>query len=170
MCLASRLKKFRKEIKLTQAQFAQNLKLTSQSISLYEKGQRELPIVIFQQIVEEFRINPLWLLTGTGEMFLTNTPTIETQQTSPPDKEATDEKLKTELHQAKEEITDLKTEIKQLNREIGKLEGRIEIKDEQIEDLKEELTESREELKQILKEKETTIEVINPKKKEFLHH
>lgn len=65
--------------------------------------------------------NTRWLLTGRGEMLITNDPkeekTLELQ------------KKDWEIDRLKEEISQLKTENAHLNKTIGKLESQLEIYD-----------------------------------------
>ncbi len=52
---------------LTQAEFAEKLDLSLRAYANYERGEREMPTVLFRSLCESFRIDPLWQLTGPGE-------------------------------------------------------------------------------------------------------
>lgn len=66
-----RIKKIRKEIKLTQIEFAEICGVTQRYISEIESGkQKTISAEVFYKITKKFNINPDWLLTGEGDMFL----------------------------------------------------------------------------------------------------
>lgn len=64
-----RIKKIRKELHLTQAEFADELRIKRGTISNYEIG-RNTPIdAVISLICREFDVSEAWLRTGEGEMF-----------------------------------------------------------------------------------------------------
>lgn len=65
-----RLKKIRKELKLTQAEFGAKLGLSHASISMIENGSNALTERMALSISNTFNVNMEWLLYGTGSMFL----------------------------------------------------------------------------------------------------
>lgn len=64
-----RLKEIRKELKLTQKEFAKKLGITDSGISRLEKGQNQLTDQMIRSICREFNVNYSWLVSGTGDMF-----------------------------------------------------------------------------------------------------
>lgn len=71
----TRLKKLRKELKLTQSEFGEKIGITAAAISDIEKGRRNLTERNISLICEKFGVNPSWLRNDTGEMFdLTRLP------------------------------------------------------------------------------------------------
>lgn len=65
-----RLKELRKQIGLTQQQFADRIGIKRNTIANYEIG-RNVPVdSIIVLICREFNVNENWLRNGTGEMFL----------------------------------------------------------------------------------------------------
>lgn len=52
---------------LTQFEFADKLGLSPRAYANYERGEREVPTALFKSLCENFRIDPLWLLTGPME-------------------------------------------------------------------------------------------------------
>ena len=66
--MGNRLKAVRESQFLSQKNFAEKLKIQSQTYSKYENGDRSLPDEIKLRICE-MGVNPGWLLTGEGEMF-----------------------------------------------------------------------------------------------------
>lgn len=65
-----RLKSIREYLQLNQKDFAIKLNISQQVLSNYEKGQRDVPNNILLML-PQFDVNPIWLLTGEGEMLLT---------------------------------------------------------------------------------------------------
>lgn len=63
-----RLLQIRKHFDLTQAEFAEKLKITHSAYSKIELGQRNLTDRTIADICREFNINEDWLRNGTGEM------------------------------------------------------------------------------------------------------
>lgn len=59
----------RREIGLTQGQFAERIGLTRNFIWMVEKGERVPSDRTIADICREFGINEIWLRTGAGEMF-----------------------------------------------------------------------------------------------------
>ena len=68
--IGERIKQVRKELKINQQQFANLLGITERTLRNYEKGEREIPHSVIQKLTHLFNINPTWLLTGQGSMFL----------------------------------------------------------------------------------------------------
>ena len=68
--IKDRIKKIRKEKKMTQEDFLKKLGLARNSIANYEIGRREPTNAIIVSICREFDVNEEWLRTGEGEMFI----------------------------------------------------------------------------------------------------
>jgi transcriptional regulator with XRE-family HTH domain len=68
--IGKRLKDVRESLKIRQADLAETLGLTKNTIYLYEKGKRALPIEALVKISSKYRVDPRWLTTGHGSMFL----------------------------------------------------------------------------------------------------
>lgn len=65
-----RLKKLRKELDMTQQEFADRIGIKRNSLANYETG-RNTPIdAIIVSICREFNVNENWLRTGEGKMFV----------------------------------------------------------------------------------------------------
>ena len=65
-----RIKKLRKALDLTQAEFASRIGTTQNSLAGYETGRRNSSSSVVNNICKEFRVNETWLRTGEGDMFL----------------------------------------------------------------------------------------------------
>lgn len=65
-----RIKMLRGVLNLTQEQFAEQLSLTRNYISLVENGTRTFADRTIKDICRTFDVNESWLRTGEGEMFL----------------------------------------------------------------------------------------------------
>lgn len=65
-----RIKKLRKELKLTQQEFADALNIKRGAVANYEIG-RNAPIdAVVSLICKTFNVNEEWLRSGAGDMFL----------------------------------------------------------------------------------------------------
>ena len=67
--MKERIIQLRKEMKLSQSDFAQKLNLSRNFIGLVECGERNISDRTFSDICQEFNVNGDWLRTGEGEMF-----------------------------------------------------------------------------------------------------
>lgn len=65
-----RLKKLRKELDMTQQEFADKLGTARNNIAGYETGKRNPSNAVISLICREFNVNEKWLRTGEGEMFI----------------------------------------------------------------------------------------------------
>ncbi len=54
----------------SQKEMAKKLGIATSTYQYYERGERDIPAHIFCQLATTFKVSPLWLLTGEGEMFL----------------------------------------------------------------------------------------------------
>ena len=69
-----RLKKLRKKLDLTQREFAEKLHIKQNTVATYEMGRIIPSDSVIAGICREFNVNEEWLRTGTGEMFIEETP------------------------------------------------------------------------------------------------
>lgn len=69
MTLGERIKKLRRELNLTQQEFAGRIGSTQNALTGYETGRRNPSRSVINNICKTFRVNEDWLKTGTGEMF-----------------------------------------------------------------------------------------------------
>ncbi len=67
--MKERIRIIRKELGLTQEEFAKRIGLARNSVASYEIGRREPTNAIIVSICKEFHINEEWLRTGNGEMY-----------------------------------------------------------------------------------------------------
>jgi len=65
-----RLRKFRNFLKLNQKQFCEPMKLQQGSYSDIERGRSQITFNLLKKMMKRYGMNPLWLLTGKGQMFL----------------------------------------------------------------------------------------------------
>lgn len=68
----TRFKELRKELKLTQEEFANKMNLSRSYINLIEMGRKVPAERTIKDICREFGVNYEWLTEGTGEMFIQN--------------------------------------------------------------------------------------------------
>lgn len=71
--MKDRIKKIRKELELTQQEFADRIGVKRGGIANYEIGRNEPTDSVISLICREFNINEDWLRTGQGEMFIKQT-------------------------------------------------------------------------------------------------
>jgi transcriptional regulator with XRE-family HTH domain len=64
-----RIKKVRTSLNLTLEKFGERLGVTKVAISNIEKGNRNLTEQMTKSICREFKVDYIWLTTGSGEMF-----------------------------------------------------------------------------------------------------
>lgn len=72
-----RIKALRKELKLTQQEFADKLKISRGNIGAYEVGKNAPSDAVISLICKTFNVNEEWLRDGSGEMFNERTPEEE---------------------------------------------------------------------------------------------
>lgn len=74
--MGERIKKLRKELGLTQKEFAERIGIKSNTIATYEIGRNNPIDAVINLICREFNVNEAWLRTGAGgdkAMFLQRT-------------------------------------------------------------------------------------------------
>lgn len=67
--MKSRIKKLRRELDLTQQEFADKIGISRGNIGAYEVGKNVPSDAVISLICREFDVNEKWLRTGEGEMF-----------------------------------------------------------------------------------------------------
>ena len=65
-----RIREVRKSQNMTMKEFGEKLNLTNAMISMLEAGKAELSVKNRQAILRTFNVNPNWLDTGEGDMFI----------------------------------------------------------------------------------------------------
>lgn len=70
MTEGERIKQIRKDNRLTLEQFGNIIGVTQTTISRIENGKRNLTEAMRKSICREFRVDPIWLSTGEGDMFI----------------------------------------------------------------------------------------------------
>lgn len=69
MDIGNRIKKIRKELDLTQAEFAAKIGSVQNTVTGYENGRRNPSAPVISLICERFNVREEWLRNGEGEMF-----------------------------------------------------------------------------------------------------
>lgn len=72
--MKDRIKKLRREMDLTQQEFAEKLGIKRNTIATYESGRNEPIDAVISLICTKFNVNEDWLRNGTGEMFVEQSP------------------------------------------------------------------------------------------------
>lgn len=75
-----RIKEIREKIFITQQQMANVLNVRKQAISDYERGINIIPTKALIILINDYNININWLLSGKGNMLLTDTEKASTAQ------------------------------------------------------------------------------------------
>lgn len=65
----ARIRKLRRTLDLTQAEFASRIGTTQNAMASYETGRRNPSSSVINNICKEFHVREDWLRTGCGEMF-----------------------------------------------------------------------------------------------------
>ena len=65
-----RLKKLRKELDMTQQEFAEGNGIKRNTMATYESGRNEPIDAVISLICTKYNVNENWLRTGEGEMFV----------------------------------------------------------------------------------------------------
>lgn len=65
-----RLKKIRKELDMTQQEFADGIGIARGNISAYEVGKNAPSDAVISLICTKYNVNENWLRTGEGDMFV----------------------------------------------------------------------------------------------------
>jgi len=65
-----RLRKFRNFLKHNQKAFCEPIGLQQGSYSDIERGRSQITFTLLKKMMTRYGLNPLWLLTGKGQMFL----------------------------------------------------------------------------------------------------
>lgn len=68
--MKDRIKKIRKELDLTQQEFADRIGIARGNIAAYEVGKNAPSDSVISLICREFSVNENWLRTGEGDMFM----------------------------------------------------------------------------------------------------
>ena len=71
--VGDRIRELRKELGMTQQEFADRLKIKRNTIATYETGRNDPIDSVFVLICREFNVSEEWLRDGRGEMFLPKT-------------------------------------------------------------------------------------------------
>lgn len=75
-----RLKKLIKELNLNQSEFAKALGMTQPNINRMVNGSSNISVEALNRITNKYRqVNLHWLLTGSGDMFLNESESMEPQ-------------------------------------------------------------------------------------------
>jgi len=75
MSIGQRLKMLRKSINFSQDEMADALKCKRPMLSLYENGKTSIPDEIYLIVNNLYNVDLNWLLTGEGEMYISQQPT-----------------------------------------------------------------------------------------------
>ena len=65
-----RLKRLRKELDMTQQEFAEGIGIKRNTMATYESGRNEPIDAVISLICTKYNVNENWLRTGEGEMFV----------------------------------------------------------------------------------------------------
>lgn len=66
----ARVGQIRERFALSQTEMAERVGLSLRAYQNYERGEREVPVALVRALYAEFRVNPVWLLTGSGSMII----------------------------------------------------------------------------------------------------
>lgn len=72
MTLAQRIKIIRKQLEMSQTEFANAIGITQTSLSQIEGEKNGISYDVYKAIVGKFNVDPVWLMDGKGEMYISN--------------------------------------------------------------------------------------------------
>ena len=72
--MKERIRKIRRDLNLTQQEFAERIGIKRNTVANYETGRNEPVAAVISLICREFNVNEEWLRHGTGDMFITDKP------------------------------------------------------------------------------------------------
>jgi transcriptional regulator with XRE-family HTH domain len=72
MTLAQRIKIIRKQLGMSQTEFANDIGITQTSLSQLEGEKNGISYDVYKAIVAKFNVDPLWLMDGKGEMYISD--------------------------------------------------------------------------------------------------
>ena len=78
--MKERIQEIRKELNISQRDFAKKVFISKSLLCDIEKGSRSINDRTIQLISTEFNINKDWLLTGEGDMFTAPPPDIQLEK------------------------------------------------------------------------------------------
>lgn len=82
MQIYQRFRQVRKCLKMTQTAFGEKIGKTMRSVQEYERGTRNITDGVLLNLQETFNVNPNWLRTGTGSMFLEEKSNVKIEPVS----------------------------------------------------------------------------------------
>lgn len=82
MQIYQRFRQVRKCLKMTQTDFGEKIGKTMRSVQEYERGTRNITDGVLLNLQETFNVNPNWLRTGTGSMFLEEKSNVKIEPVS----------------------------------------------------------------------------------------
>lgn len=107
---------------LTQDEFGKKIYKSRRTIQEWEAG-KNMPVdTVFEQIVITFNVNPLWLRSGEGEMF------IEKEKPRPKGMDSRDALIMAGLRMATDEQKDFILKYIEEKRELSELRKKDKIK------------------------------------------
>ncbi len=77
--LENRIRKSRLHANISQAEMAEKLNVSLRSANRYEKDATKISLVVTQKLAHICNVNEVWLLTGKGEMLLSESEKTETR-------------------------------------------------------------------------------------------
>ena len=104
--MKDRIKKIRKELDLTQQEFADRIGIARGNVGAYEVGKNAPSDAVISLICREFNVNEEWLRNGTGEMFIVQTKAEQIASFAGDLLKEEDDSFKTRLISALAELDD----------------------------------------------------------------
>jgi transcriptional regulator with XRE-family HTH domain len=137
MPINERLRVFRKKSKITQKELGEVLQVSQAAVAAYEKGTRSLSLELAEKITIRYNLSIDWLLTGKGEMFITeqnNDASVYKVECEKCDEQAQRVKeLEQEVKSLKKSISELEQQNSELSQKlIQRLEHLLKLQEELV--------------------------------------
>ncbi len=68
----NQVRQVRTRFALSQTDMASRTGISLRAYQNYERGEREVPVALIHGLFTEFGVNPVWFLTGQGDMLQEN--------------------------------------------------------------------------------------------------
>ena len=78
--ISENLLKLRKNLSLSQEEFALKLSITPRAYVNYERGERKPPYELLIKLSDDFNVNLNWLINDKDEMFLHQQPSLNNDE------------------------------------------------------------------------------------------
>ena len=77
MTIGKRIKELKAKLKITSVELARELDIPVRTIGSYERDEAQAGAKFFSALIEKYKVNANWLLSGNGSMFISSKTEID---------------------------------------------------------------------------------------------